>query len=529
MEKFQKILKNKYFYYILIGIMMLCLSVYDLKYKLNDNGITSNKYIIFLAVVGSIILSIIILAIRIKEIRKIKMENMFSIIALILGSMYLICAPIFTGSDDHSHFYRIYEITEGTIITPIQDDNTVGSELPKSLSSIFINNSKKHNDRNKYIKYKDEIEMIKVPENKDEKVIYGTNYETQYTAAALYSPVQYIPQILGVLTGKVLKMNPFIQGQLARVFNLLAYVGICSYFIKRLPKYKEVAFLILLCPNLLASATTFSADAFTCALVFGLITIVINNINSEEKLTIKSKILIVMLSVLISSCKIVYFPFVLLLCLIPKERFKGKGNKIAFIGACIVLSIIVSATWMKITGRYFDIYYKNSDIQKNNILANMLKYAFVVLRTYLSKIDIIIFNTFGGNNMYHSQLPVYNFISVVYFIIVSLGFFSQDNKIEKNQKNKIIHNILTVSVMLIVLALISTAIYVQCTANFIKIDNPVIGGLQGRYFIPLVLCALLIDHKKRIEIIHKDNKMFIDIGLLLNTFILFQMIVCFCA
>ena len=66
---------------------------------------------------------------------------------------------------------------------------------------------------------------------------------------------------------------------------------------------------------------------------------------------------------------------------------------------------------MQATNPYFEAYYVNTEIQKEHILGNILGYFVVVLRTYMSQFNSLLLNLFAGTNMYHSQLPVYSFIS----------------------------------------------------------------------------------------------------------------------
>ena len=442
--------------------------------------------------------------------------------------MYIGCSPLFTGSDEQNHYYRIYEITDGKLVTPVHDNNAIGSRLPVSLYKVFTNNVSDVYNRNKYIKYKDEFEMLKVRENYTKKTEYGNKYETEYNNTSLYSPIQYLPQIIGFSIGRMLKFNPFWLGEMGRLFNLLCYVLICTFFLYKLPRFKVLACLVLLSPNILSNATTLASDGFTCALIFGFITLIIDNIYNKKLISINNLMLLLILSIFISTCKIVYFPFVLLLFLIPKENFTNNKNKYLFIILCIILAILVGATWLNITNRYFDAYYVNSSTQKIHILTNPLKYLLTVLNTYFVQFDNLLLNVFAGNNMYHSQLQVYSILSYAYLILVVLSFFVK----EKNKKMEKINiswkqYLFVILIMLLVFALITTAIYIQCTANFVKIDNPVVIGLQGRYYIPLVLCVLLIGYKYNFKFKINNYIYLIDVCLLLNMFILSQMLVQF--
>ena len=80
--------------------------------------------------------------------------------------------------------------------------------------------------------------------------------------------------------------------------------------------------------------------------------------------------------------------------------------------------------------------------------------------------------------------------------------------------------------MVLVSVLICTAIYVQFNANFFKLNNEVIKGLQGRYFIPVLMLLPLVINKKLYKI---DNKLLLYILMVLHLPILLTMFITFIA
>ncbi len=528
LKKLTNIFKNRYFYYIIAFLLMLLLSIFDLKEKLNDQGITSNKYLIGIAIIGIVIFIIFLIIIKFIKHKKLSHHIVFAIVALTFGSMYLVGSPLFTGSDEHNHYYRIYEITTGNFITPVQENDIVGDQLPESLVTTFTNNEQETVNRNTMIKYSDEIDMMKVDLEEENVMQYGTEYATEYSNTALYCPIQYLPQVIGFMIAKILNLGPFWMGEFGRLFNLISYVAICTFFLKKLPRLKTFAMLVLLSPVLLSNATTLSADAFLNAIVFGFLTMIVYNRYKNTPLKTYEKIIYFVLSILLAACKIVYLPFVFLLFLLSSNNFKSKKEKLIFTLSCIVISCVIGLLWMQVTNRYFDAYYVNTAVQKEHILGNILDYFVVVFRTYMSQFNNLLLNVFAGTNMYHSQLPVYSFISIAYIIIVIISFFikEKDKKYENTQlsvKNQVFTGIL----LLGVLALLSTAIYIQCTSNFIAVDNPQIVGLQGRYYLAFVLCVILIGNKSKLKLKLQDNNYLLEGSLLLHIFVLLQMIVCF--
>ena len=486
--------------YIIYGIFVLICSILyflNLKNKIVDvQNINENKYYLLYFALSMLTLIIIILLIfKINKNEKINYTKFFIICSIMLGGLYLVCSPLFTGSDEQSHYYRIYEITDGNIKTPI-NNNVIGGSLPSSLKDMYILcNSQINYNYNQYIKYDDVLKMIKIPLNQEKKEVYSNSSAKDYVGASLYSPLQYTPHIIGFLIGKMLLLPPYFIGLLGRLFNLIFYIFICSFGLKKLPKAKLFAVAILLSPSLLVGATTLSCDGFTCAIIFLFIAYLISIYTNKNKLNFIDKLILLILSIFIAVCKIVYLPIIFLLLAIPKVCFKSLKEKSIYISLVFIISILCSAIWLNTTNEYFQIYYPNSELQKAYVFNNVFEYLFIVIRTYCEKFTTLVSNLFVGNELYHSQLPIYSIISIAYLIIVFLSMFNDNNKSYVNNK----YIIFVSTIILIIGGLIASALYIQCTAQFIQLANPTVGGLQGRYFIPLLfLLMIIVSFKKEI-------------------------------
>lgn len=480
---------------VLSGIIYFLVALYDLKNKINN--IDRYKPYIWLCILLFIIASIILFTIILLIIKKSKKNNfdkkipkIFIITASILGIIYLFLSPLFSGSDEHNHYYRIYEISNGVMMTPTTD--TVGSKMPKSLSNTFIEAS----GDNTNVKYKDIIRMTKEKLNKGEKIQYGYYWTIQYNNTALYSPIQYIPQVIGFEIGKVLNLGPFIIGMLGRLFNLITYIILGYLCLKIVPKSKLFYMLILLSPNMLQCASTLSADAFTNIIFLLFVALILKFSIQNEKITNKNKIALFILSIIISLCKIVYLPIVFLLLLIDYKKYGDKkSNKVLFCVITIAISIIISLLWIRTTNGVFDIAYNKSELQKQFILSNPMSYILIFIRTMSTYIINYIECLFVGTTMYHSQLEMPALISFSYVAIVILSLFKDND----NNKYNIFKRVMISLIAIIIIGLAVTAIYVQCTAQFYAVKNPLIEGVQGRYFIPVIMLIPLIINTKRIK------------------------------
>ena len=493
--------------YILIFIIMLLINIYDINDKLNANDINKIPLIIYTAII--MLLGILFLF-SIKKYDYKSIDKYFLTIGLLLGATYLFISPVFTGSDEHNHYYRIYEITEGKMITPT-DTKTVGSKMPSALKDTFISGGA-HNTK---IRYKSINKMINIKVNNNDRTQYGKVWTDSYVNTALYSPVQYLPQIVGFSIGKLLKLDTYKIGILGRITNFLFYIVIGFFIIKYNKNFKLYYFLVMLSPNMLQCATTLSADAFTNAIFLALLCIITNNYKKKSKdKRIISKILLFVTSIILACCKIVYIPFVLGIVLFSINS-KNKVNKkdLFFCIFTIIVACIISLLWIRTTKAIFDISYDKYILQKQFILNHPIRYGVVLLRTLVEKSMDFIECLFIGTTMYHSQVSIPAIISFSYVFIVVLSFINEKKPNNYSSKIRLFFTLMSI----IVITLVCTAIYMQCTAQFHAVGNSTIIGIQGRYFIPIIMTIPIIINNKI------NNKM-VDEKELIKSFYLLQII-----
>ena len=490
--------KNKFVLGVVSVVFLTFIVCYsDILIKLGLNETFSDKTKTFIKVaysVGFIALScIIVFILRLISKRNIKYENIFLILASFLGVVFLIMSPLFTGSDEINHYYRIYELTEGVFVTPT-GDNYSGGDLPLSLSTTFLNGG----GAAEKIKYPSIPSMAGVPLEKENVVTYGKQEETFYANTSLYSPLTYIPHIVGFSIGKCFNAGPYIIGMLGRLSNLIFYLVIGYFAIKIMPRWKLFFLLIFISPNMMQLASTLSADAFMYSLLLLFVAYILNIRANLIMMNSKKMILLLILSILLALCKTVYVPFVALSLLIPNSQFRsGKKGKILFSSAVIIFAIVCNLIWISKTDPIFSAVYMNHAEQKDFIISSPLYYLVVLARTCINSIVKVVEDLFVGTRMYNSQLLIPTIFSFFYVgLVVYSLFLKEDTK--KDIKFSSFERLVVVIICLVVPVLILTALYVQVTASGHGVGNPTVAGIQGRYFIPIVICLpLLVKAKKR--------------------------------
>ena len=457
-------------------ILQLILGIFLIFFIESQIGNFSFKIAALLIVVFLIFLLSVILINKSGNKKK-RIETMFLLFSVIIGPLYMISIPIGNVPDERNHFLRSYEIATGHMTTQKRDDVSVGRYMPENLDKIFndVYNTK----------YSDEISNIKIHIN-SKKAFF------KFGNTALYSPVSYIPQALGVLLGTVLNLPVLIIAYLGRIFNYLVYVLIMYFTIKNIPILKRTIFMLAFMPIMMQEAISLSPDALVNATSFAFIAYIIYSIyNKNKKITKKESILIIIMTIILALSKIVYLPLVLLLFLIPKTRFNNKKNKLLFTFILLILAAGLNLSWLSISSKYLIEYNPgvNSLEQVKYILYNPIRYCFIIFNTFNLEI-IILLSTFVGSHLEWLSVYLSQPLMFIYLFIIIYYAFNEN----QDSKIKIVEKLVFLLVAIIIVLLTCTSLYVQWT----NVGNLIINGLQGRYFIPISLIFVLLMNSKSV-------------------------------
>ncbi len=166
-------------------------------------------------------------------------------------------------------------------------------------------------------------------------------------SAGVYSPICYLPQTAGIAVGRVFGLSPLGCFYLARVFVLLSYTALVFMALKVLPVGKNVMMPLALLPMALGIAASLSSDVVLNGVAFLFIAYLLNQAlkKSPRPLTGGEVKIFLLLCAALALLKPVYIPIVLLLLLLPAERFRDKKSRLLFLFGCIGLTVLVMAAW----------------------------------------------------------------------------------------------------------------------------------------------------------------------------------------
>lgn len=403
-------------------------------------------------------------------------------VAMIIGLVFMFSTPMFRGQDETLHFFRAYEVSMGHAISDFSD-GVGGRLMPSSLMEITLPHVNE-------IGYEEQAHAFTVPLNPEQ--VRFINFPN----SALYSPVVYAPQAFGIWLARSFGLGPMYMAYFGRFFNLLVWALLMSLAMQILFFGKRMVFLLSLMPMTMYTVATLSADNVTNALSFLYIAYVLYlTFGRERRISRIQVAFLLALCVGISLSKIVYMPLVLICFMIPFRKLGGKRRYFKVMGSIVAISVIVNLIWLAISARFLITNLMpgvNATMQINEVLVNPFRFVGVTLLTISQYLNFYVQSFFGGSLGWF-DIPVHTWIMLVY-TVMAIGLAVVDNKYDVffGRKRKLI----MLAVVLVITALIHASIYVQ----YNRVGNPIIEGIQGRYFMPISLLMFYLLNNRWVNI-----------------------------
>ena len=324
---------------------------------------------------------------------------------------------------------------------------------------------------------------------------------------AIYSPTCYLTQVPGMYIAKNLNSNPFWIFYLGRISNLLFFTIIIYFAIRIIPFYKLPLVLLTLAPMTLSLASSLTSDVIVIGLNFLWVAILMRLIFDKKKINNFQIGFMILLAVILALSKC-YFMLIPLIFLLPKSKFKNCTKYIICTMGVLIFAIVGILFWQNIVnGLSFDMSPQaNALRQMQFIVSNPITYAMVVLKTMVVKMPRIIITMIGVLGWQDTRLDFMTYI--LYPILIVLSILREpkiDFKFQKWQVYLIGLDIV------ISICLIFTSMYLMWS----EVASPIIFGLNGKYFTPIMLPFLLLFYGFRKNQWTENVNLFIYLAIIL--------------
>ena len=445
--------------------------------------------LIFIIITVVLLLIFGMLIVAIHQDEKITPERIFSYVVPTIFIAFLLFMPTLKNHDEIFHWFRIYDIAQGHLFTEMREGE------PKSIAPLEISEIKIH-DNPANLRYKDLQEQFSYKITTESRKIIST-----LSTTAIYNPVQYLPQALGVFIADKISDTPMVMAYAARIFNMIITAVILYMALKCMPFGKNILLLLMCIPIAVEGFSSMSPDAMTISVVFLFIAYVLKLFSQKDKkITRKDKIYLFIMSIVIALCKIVYIPVVGLLLILPKDKFKTRKEQFWTVGLIIGLALTANLIWLAISNMYLVTFRGgNSKYQIANLLSNPIEYMQMLFNTINLYGKEYLYSMFGGELGWDEYVKINSIVPIAFggmYLLFSTSEEDIKNRFTTYQK------VIMVLIILAIVGLIFTSLYVQWT----PLTYDYIAGVQGRYFIPILpLISLAILSAIKVKNSYKEE------------------------
>lgn len=407
-------------------------------------------------------------------------ERAFLAVFALMAVLALAAFPPFSNPDGIRHYYRAFQISQGEMVA----NRESGSDLPATLPGNLIPGA----DDFDYANLKDRQVVANLAgqidtENTEE---YGT------TTMALYSPVAFLPSVVGIMLARLVTTNAWAIIFVSRLFNLLAVGGLLFYAIWRLPVGKNLAAAVALVPMAIELYNSNSPDGFAIALPMALLAVVLHlRLDTGERVSPQALVGLFAMGSAIALGKIVYAPFVALTLLIPHERFGSRRNWVLGMVLLVVIPVLENLAWLTVASGLVVAYPEGVDSARQVafVLSSPLAFLAVCVRTMVTYSASWLQEEVGSNLGMLNIAVDSIYVIALWALIALLWFFSPDlDDLDLGRGERA----LMICIPLLVVLLSFASLYVQWTS----VGASLIAGFQGRYLLP-VLFPLLVAVRPR--------------------------------
>ncbi len=456
-----------------------------------------------LYLIGTIICFAILLINIIYNFKKAnkKIENIFLNIAIPIGILFMFLMIPGHVPDETTHCIKAYDVSMGHIFTPIDESGNSEISVPKGLAEYNHTNLRN---------YQDLVNLAKVKTN------YNDTEKIVSTAQGNFF-IMYIFSAIGFLVARIFNIGIIYGIILGRMFNFIFFLIIGYLAIKKIPFGKIVFASYMIMPMNMQQVTSISADAFINTILLYYVAYSIYMIFKKEKLIKKEIAIYIVLTAIAGIVKMVYILIAGVGFLIVKRKDMTNKNKILTITLTIVIGGIFTIGTLIFSTRYTStteatIKYKeefnvDSGKQINEMIHNPKHTIKAFINDWYDMGKHYIYMSIGSELGWLEIKPSETVITL-YLIVLIIAVMSEKNENEFTWKNKIWLVLITTGVII----LVEIAMY----TGFTPIGAEFIGGIQGRYYIPVYILLLLCLSKKDnyVKINNIENKIMILSGAL---------------
>ena len=436
-------------------------------------------------------------------LRDMKVEKMFLILALILGIGHMCLMPTYSTPDERAHFSTAYYYSN--LLMGQDGVDQEGNVLVRN-EDLLLNVENIIPDLGTYALMWDNL-FEKCQD--DTMVSYGIE--------PLNVPFwSYFPQTLGITIARVFHMGNISLLLLTDLFALIFYAFCLYAAIKYIPFGKMTLLTIGLLPMGLETASSFSYDVLVNGLSLFFIGYVFYLAYDKQRAEKKEWIILAVIMTIMAPVKVVYVLLAFLCLLIPKQGSKCylfgiSGTVISGFLMCVLfkMSTMLSLATSNTSGWAVEDTYTLS-----YIFTHIGHVGLVLYNTLRDMTDPILYPLFGQRlGFWDIEIPYYIYFGFIFTVLISTLCVENEKQYIKDWQK---------TLMLVLSLGMIGGITLAMMLDFTSINDSVVRGIQGRYFIPFLPLIMFLLRNNKIVLKKDISKHIIMSMYMLNYFTLWR-------
>lgn len=465
---------------------------------------TDSFFIVYFYIAISVILiSSIGLIFYFLLFKNFQVENLFLVCAIFTGITYMIVFTPYSISDESKHIntaYRYsnvltfsggYRTGNGDMLKRSEDMEVFGLRTTPSLSTYYV------------------VFTHIFDIDKSNKML-ATPGET------LGNICQYIPTAVGMTVARIYKLGYIALIHIARIYNLSFFILMAYLAIKKAPFGKMIFFITAMLPMTMQRAASCSYDAIVNGVGLLFIAYTLNIAFKSKKLKKVNIITLLILGGVFVAAKAGIYIFVLMLLLIiPKEKFKNNkayflslgGLMIATVAILLYFNSVKLSYTLTMSGNELEEFNYKISYPFSYIFSNPLGFIKLFFNTIIEKTGYYISSLIGGQ-LRADAIKIPNIITISFVLLLGLS------AIKRKEENQYLSRYAEV-----VMGIIITAVFIAfhfAALTWTPYGDSVIYGVDGRYFLISLVLFMYIVRNNLITIKMDISKFIIGATTILN-------------
>lgn len=420
-------------------------------------------------------------------------HGLFLLISVSVVLFFVLTTPLGWGLDEQVHAPRIYQIAQGNLYPDPSptSPNVYGGQIPNNFQDAFTEGWAQSNSVNRgmvaYARHDKALEnnatQLADKPIKDKASFYD------FGAAGPYTPFVYVPASLGLRIGQTINGSVGTAATLARLFQAAVYIvsGFVALYIVRRLRVRWLVFVAALLPSSLYQASVLSADAVTTGVVLVFSALMLEILISSKLLRRNQVFLLYATVSALALIKPSYALFAISVLFIPTSRFKNqKQSNIIKLSLLGIWAVALSLASLK------GLMYSPAIAQYQGELASRIdmiaQFKWMILHPLSATSVLLSTVTLDALPWYQSFVGLFGYTTIpvpfIAMLYVGLLLFLTGGYAEKPKETRSAPYLLVLSL----LAALSVLVILYGTFNVV--GHRIIGGVQGRYFIPCAIFAV---------------------------------------